>query len=196
MVMYSMSDTRQICVPTDVGGCGTPHEVVAGKNGKYIDCAPCEAWLSQVPSLGWSNHPGGVALTPDEITANAQAEKKAQQAGWQNLAGQIAAAASGLVPAAQAQPQSLVEQLLALGPEQKAALLVLLGAVPVPATAAPPEDSPLPREPKPEPKGAAPAEPVALTFDEGDVVPPEQVDAVLKAAQRRKPRKATAAAAA
>jgi len=133
MTMYPMSDVHTITVPTDVGGCGIQHELAVDLADRKLDCLPCEAWLQGVPSLGWANHPGGVALTPDEITANAQAEKKAQQAGWQNLAGQIAAAASGLVPAAQAQQPSLVEQILALDPTQKQALLVLLGAVPAPA---------------------------------------------------------------
>ena len=128
MTMHAPSDVRVISISQDNGGCGVPHELAEGK--RSIDCPPCEQWLQKTPSLGWANHPGGVALTCDEIAENERAEKKAQAAGWRNLAGQMALAA-GAAPA-QAQPQSLVEQILALDPAQKQALLVLLGASPAP----------------------------------------------------------------
>jgi len=155
MTMYSPSDVRVLVVHQDNGGCGVPHEI--NTDTRKLECPPCETWLQKTPSLGWANHPGGVALTCDEIAENDRAEKQAQRAGWKNLAGQIAQQAGGLVPAAHAQP-SLVEQILALDPAQKQALLVLLGATPAPAVEAAPAaavvDS-MPVEQTPPPADAA-----------------------------------------
>jgi hypothetical protein len=172
MSMFAPSDVRQITVPPDNGGCGVPHELGVDPAARKIDCLPCEAWLQATPSLGWANHPGGVKQTCDEIAQSERDEREAKRVGMSNLANQIALAVGGTP--AQAQP-SILQQILAMPAEERAALLALIGGA-QPALAA--------AEPAADPEPAA-----AETTAEGETPPsPKRAP--------RQPRKATAAAAA
>lgn len=180
---YAPTDVRVLAVHQENGGCGTPHELPdasAPRDERFVDCAPCATWIDAHPQLGWANHPGGVKMTCDEIAQTDRDEKEAKRVGAQHLIEQLIGA-RGALGAAPVQPQSLIEQILALGPqiqalgpEQKAAMLALLGFAPTPQL------------------DAAPVVPTV----ESTVEQAADTDPVAPKSKGGRPRKATAAAAA
>lgn len=92
-MIYGPTDVRHVLIPD---GCGVAHERAATGDQFVIDCPSCErAGTRQFAVLGFANHTGGVRLTCDEKAQAKRDEEQAQRAGWRNLAGQIATAASG-----------------------------------------------------------------------------------------------------
>lgn len=152
MTMYAPSDVKSINLPN---GCKQQHH--RGDAAQLVvDCGPCEAALSAHPSLGWAYQADSVALTPDERAQASRDDEKAQRAGVRRLAQW---AAGGDAPAQPPAAVGLVEQVLRMTPEEKAALRVLLGTdTPAPAAApAPAEAPPAPPAMKAAPAAAPPA---------------------------------------
>lgn len=149
MTAYAPSDVRSITVPH---GCGEPHEAGDLAEGERfaIDCPDCEPHILAMAGHGWAMDPLQVALTPDErarfeaLEANAKAQQATTWADPRAIGNAVAAA---LGVSGQTSAPSLLEQIKAMSPEDKAALAGLLN-LPAPAEA---------ETPAPAAKKAAPA---------------------------------------
>lgn len=139
MTVYAPSDVRSITIPADRGGCGKSHELIgelADGDRFAIDCPACEPHIIAART-GWAHTPHGVHLTPDEI-AQVEAEearaKREQNRTWgspEALGSAFAAAMAAKMGAPSASAPTLMEQIVALSPEERAALGAMLtgGAV-------------------------------------------------------------------
>jgi len=132
MTLYAPSDVRAILVPQERGGCGQPHEAGTLAEGEHfaITCPECEAHVNTL-GHGWAPDPLQVAMTPDERAQFEALSKQAQArqaTTWADpdAIGKAVATALGV----QAQPTSLLDQLRALSPDDKAALAGILGLTP------------------------------------------------------------------
>lgn len=134
MTVYAPSDVRSITVPTDRGGCGMPHELTgepADGERFSVNCPACEPHIIAA-RIGWAHTPHGVHLTPDEI-AQVEAEearaKREQNRTWgspEALGSAFAAAMSAKMGTPAASAPTLMEQIAALSPEERAALGAML----------------------------------------------------------------------
>lgn len=119
MTMFAPTDVQSVTIPR---GCNQTH--LAPGNGEpfALNCPLCEIALAEIPSLGWAAAQSGVKPTCDEVAAAERAERDAKKAGVGALnalaLGQLGAGGGG---------RTLVEQILALSPTERAALRVLLG---------------------------------------------------------------------
>lgn len=129
MTVYAPSDVRSISVPTHRGGCGLVHDAGDLADGQRfaVDCPGCEPAIIATRT-GWAHTPEGVCLTPDEIgVADAEAAKAQRESNrtWANPAAMFA-----LMKSAGSQPPaevpSLLAQIAALSPEERAVLGAML----------------------------------------------------------------------
>lgn len=123
-MIYAPSDVQSITAP---GGCGQPHSKTDPDQPFTVECAPCEPQIIGL-KLGWGYAPHQVAPTCDELAIAEAADQQAKR--QQNLAwGSPDTIAKSFAAAMQqpAQPKSLLEQLAALGPEDRAAVRAMLG---------------------------------------------------------------------
>jgi hypothetical protein len=116
------------------GGCGQQHQVqVDGTGRPHVECELCAPILVG-RHWGWAASPAGVPPTPDEVAARELAEREGTAATnimLRSVSDALAKAAAsqlgaGTAPAA----VSLLDQLKALGPGEREALLNALGAPP------------------------------------------------------------------
>jgi hypothetical protein len=188
VTVYAPTDHTSITVHPENGGCGEEHKAGLLEEGELfrINCPACEPFILKMRT-GWSATPEGVALTPDEIGEVEHAErdaKRQQNRTWGDprLIGDAIAKAFGMgggqVPAAMVESPSLLAQIAALAPEERAALAGMLlasggGTVAVGSG----ESAQLSIEPTTQPVDdeSEPA-PVAATLDAPDVPPSTPVD--------------------
>lgn len=127
MTAYAPTDVRAINAS---GGCGQQHLApadLAPGDKMTIDCPPCEAVLLNLPGLGWSARPDGVALTPDERFAyekSAEAARHRQATTWSDPTALAAALQQALAPTA---GPSLIDMLKSASAEELDAVRALLG---------------------------------------------------------------------
>lgn len=120
MTVYAPSDHVSITVPD---GCGEPHLLT---DERALTCSVCEP-LVLAMKTGWANTPEAVDRTPDERAADELAQKGAARERDRTFGDPHALAAvirDAITPAER--PLSLVEQIAALGPADRAALKALL----------------------------------------------------------------------
>jgi hypothetical protein len=141
VTVHAPSDVRSISIPTHRGGCGLVHEAGDLPDGARfsVDCPSCEPAIIATRT-GWAHTPEGVHLTPDEIgVADAEAAKAQRESNktWANPAAMFAmfqkAGAQPAAVQAAAEMPSLLAQIAALSPEERAALGAMLAA-PTPET--------------------------------------------------------------
>ena len=136
MTMYAPSDVFSITVPD---GCNNPHQAGEGWPAvrMRIDCPMCELALTSPTrqKLGWAPAAAKVKPTCDEIAQREADEDSAKRAGVEHLN------ALSLGMSVGGGGGSLVEQILRLSPEERAALRVLLGETPTEPTAPTPADA-------------------------------------------------------
>lgn len=152
-VAYAMSDLAPgehidagtVSVPAGKGGCGSEHHIkVNDENRPYLDCPACSTYMVG-NHYGWANTPHGVPLTPDEqgeveITKrDGETSYRLAMKAMGDAVGQIVQGTRGTpLTAATPAPPSLMEQLAAMTPADRAALKAILTdepALPAPAPA-------------------------------------------------------------
>lgn len=136
MTAYAPTDCTSIAVHPENGGCGEEHKAGLLEPGELfrLNCPQCEPVILRMRT-GWAATPEGVALTPDEIGEAERAEtnaKRQQNRTWGDpaLIGDAIRDAM-LGPGGrqqQAEPPSLLAQIAALAPEERAALAGMLMA--------------------------------------------------------------------
>lgn len=134
MTVYAPTDHTSITIHPENGGCGEEHKAGLLESGEVfrINCPQCEPVILRMRT-GWAATPEGVALTPDEIGEAERAEtnaKRQQNRTWGDptLIGDAIRDAM-LGPGGrrqQVEAPSLLAQIAALEPEERAALAGML----------------------------------------------------------------------
>lgn len=192
MTIYAPTDVTSITAP---GGCGNAHAKPTDDpdNSPFtLTCPACEPVIIGL-KLGWGYELHQVAPTCDEIAIAEAAEKSAQRQQnltWGNpsaLAGQFAAAlaAQGMQQPPAAPAPTLLEQLAALDPADRAAIRAMLGETPAARPAEAPGVEVPPVEAVPE------SMPVVV---KADTPPTSAVAPVKPVAKKTAAKKATASA--
>lgn len=140
-IAYGMSDLAPsadgaveagaVSVAQHAGGCGQQHKVqVDDQHRAYVACDECAPVLMGMPGAGWAATPNGVALTPDELGERELAERDgvAMQRIWQKslMEDFLTRQREDKAGRSPGGAPSLVEQLAALSPEDKAAVAQML----------------------------------------------------------------------
>lgn len=131
MTVYAPTDVTSVNIPAERGGCGQSHDAgtLAPGESFVIDCPQCEPHIVGA-RLGFAHDPIAVALTCDELREVEAAEQSArveQNRTWSSPAKLRAALFGDQQPAKQ---PSLLEQIQALGAEDRAVLAAILNPAP------------------------------------------------------------------
>ena len=107
------------------GGCGSVHPVQADAEGRpYIDCAVCGPYMTG-HHYGWAASPAGVPLTPDEQSERELAERDGV-AMQRIVLKSVTDSLVGQAVTAKQTRQSLLEQLKAMTPDERAEITGLI----------------------------------------------------------------------
>jgi hypothetical protein len=121
-----------VSIPEHRGGCGHQHTIQLDDDGRpYVGCDQCSPYL--IGSVhGWAATPHGVPLTPDEH-GEAELSRREGETSYRLAMKAMGDAVGEIVqgqrrPATQAGPPTLIEQIAALSPAERAELGKLFAA--------------------------------------------------------------------
>lgn len=171
MTVHAPTDFTSITIPQERGGCGQSHEAEQTPEGQpsKITCEKCEPHIIAA-RLGFSHDPISVALTCDELGAVEAAERSASREQNKTMASLLPMIRAQFLSQQSAVPAvpapSLLEQIQALGAEDRAALAAML--TPAPAADAQSAEG----DDKPADKSAADKPPAAKSAPAKKTTPP------------------------